>query len=186
MNNKLTIYKDNKIVEASYRLTLNEQRLVLACIGQVNSFEALAATNRFDVSVSDFSTLFGITEKRAYRELKSVINTLYERSITIMDERSVTGKATFRWISAKYHDLVKQTIGLRFSPDILPYLSKLESAFTKYQIQYVSGMKSVYSMRIYEMLVQWRTTKSVAITIASMRHQLQLDGKYPAFADIEA
>lgn len=38
---KLVIYKSNDIIEASYRLSLNEQRIVLACIGQINSKESL-------------------------------------------------------------------------------------------------------------------------------------------------
>ncbi len=45
MSSKLTIYKSNQIIEASYRLSLNEQRVILACISQVNSAEKLISLN---------------------------------------------------------------------------------------------------------------------------------------------
>ena len=50
MKNKdnLMVYKANQVVEASYKLTLNEQRVVLACIAQVHSREALLTTDEFE------------------------------------------------------------------------------------------------------------------------------------------
>ena len=51
MNNtssNLTVYKGNQIIEAGYKLSLNEQRVVLACIAQVHSKEALLTTDEFE------------------------------------------------------------------------------------------------------------------------------------------
>jgi Initiator Replication protein. len=64
MNNKnLTVYKDNQIIEAGYKLTLNEQRVVLACIAQVRSKDALLTTDRFELSAKDFAEFFWFPKK---------------------------------------------------------------------------------------------------------------------------
>jgi Initiator Replication protein. len=54
----LIVYKANEVIEASYKLSLNEQRVILACIAQVNSANALLATERFELSAKDFSNIF--------------------------------------------------------------------------------------------------------------------------------
>jgi hypothetical protein len=73
----LTVYKANEVIEAGYRLTLNEQRVVLACIAQVQSTEALLTTDRFELSAKDFAELFSVTEKRAYLALVEVAESLF-------------------------------------------------------------------------------------------------------------
>ena len=86
-NKNLTVYKANEVVEAGYKLTLNEQRVVLACIAQVNSAEKLLVTDEFELSAKDFAQLFSISEDRAYSELQSIAKTLYQRSVTIHNRK---------------------------------------------------------------------------------------------------
>ena len=63
MNHKnLTVCKANKVIEAGYKLSLNEQRVVLACIGQVDSTKKLLATDEFELSAKDFARLFSVSE----------------------------------------------------------------------------------------------------------------------------
>ena len=55
VDKKLTVYKANKVVEAGYRLTLNEQRVVLACISMINSNKPLTASDKFELSAKEFA-----------------------------------------------------------------------------------------------------------------------------------
>jgi hypothetical protein len=68
----LVICKANKIVEAGYKLSLNEQRVVLACIGQVNSTDELLATDEFELSAKDFAQIFSVSNENAYQALIDV------------------------------------------------------------------------------------------------------------------
>jgi hypothetical protein len=45
----LTVVKSNKVVEASYMLSLAEQRGLLACIAQIDSTAVLTEEYRFEV-----------------------------------------------------------------------------------------------------------------------------------------
>ena len=69
----LTVCKANKVIEAGYKLSLNEQRVVLACISQVNSVEELFKTDRFELTAKELSRLYGIEEDKAYQSLKEII-----------------------------------------------------------------------------------------------------------------
>ena len=71
-NNNLTVYKSNAVIQAGYQLTLNEQRVVLACIGLVDPRKELLVTDKFELSAKDFVTLFGVSEKNAYKALIEV------------------------------------------------------------------------------------------------------------------
>ena len=45
---KLVVVKSNKVIEASYRLSLSEQRIILACIGKMDSTEAYTNQDEFE------------------------------------------------------------------------------------------------------------------------------------------
>jgi plasmid replication initiation protein len=183
MKDKSLIYKDNRIIEASYRLTLKEQRIVLFCIRQINSNEPLTESKLFTISASEYSSVFGMTKDAAFREIKAAMDQLYERSIKVIDDSGKTDD--YRWISRKSVVMPAQTIGFRFATDIAPFLSNLKGRFTKYQFMNVRNMGSVFSIRIYEMLMQWKIKKTMIITIDQLKDRLQVSDKYPAFANVK-
>lgn len=182
MNNKSLIYKDNKIVEASYQLTLKEQRVVLMAISQIKSDEALKKNDECILSVASYAATFGIAEKSALKEIKEALDELFERRINVVLDSGK--KEKFRWVSKVTIDVKNNELGLRFSQDIIPFLTNLKGRFTKYQLSSVSDMKSVFSIRIYEMLMQWRTTKIVEVSIEKFKERLELVDKYPSIANL--
>lgn len=184
----LTVCKSNAVVEAGYKLSLNEQRAVLACVGQINSMEDLLKTDKFEVSAKDFARLFDISEDRAYGELKEIAKNLYQRSLTIYNpdpSRPKLTKIETRWISSIGYIPDEGKIVLCFAQDILPYLCGLKGAFTKYELKHIGNMNSVYAIRLYELLMQWRTTGKREIEIAWLKKQFQIEELYPDMADFK-
>lgn len=181
MNKNLTVCKANAVIEASYRLSLNEQRVVLACIGQVNSIDELLKTDEFELNAKEFSQLFDISEDRAYSELKEIAKNLYQRSLTIYNpdpKRPKLTKLETRWISSIGYVPDEGKIILTFAEKILPYLSGLKGSFTKYKLKHVGNMSSVYAIRLYELLIQWKTTSKREIEIEWLKKQFELDESY--------
>jgi plasmid replication initiation protein len=43
-------------------------------------------------------------------------------------------------------------------PAVVPLITRLEEQFTKYDIEQISGLSSAYAVRLYELLICWRTT----------------------------
>lgn len=185
---KLVVYKSNEVIEAGYKLSLNEQRTVLACIGQVNSKEELLKTDEFELSAKDFAKIFGVSDKTAYEALIEVTDSLFNRYIVINNpfphKPNITHLKT-RWISSIYYAENEGKITLCFAEKILPYLSQLEGTFTKYELKHIGNMTSIYAIRLYELLMQWKTIGKREIEIDWLRKQFEIENLYPAMCDFK-
>lgn len=189
MNHKeLTVCKSNKVVEACYRLTLNEQRVILACIAQVNSTMELLKTDRFELTAKDFAKLFNFSEDRSYSELQAVAKQLFHRYVIIENPKPENPKIKYtqtHWISGIDYVPDDGKIILRFAQDILPYLSKLRGEFTKYKLEYIGKMTSIYAIRLYELLAQWQSTGTREIELQWLKKRFQIEDKYEAIKDLK-
>ncbi len=183
MKDNILIYKDNRIIEASYRLSLVQQRLILLAISQINSVEVLNNNKIFIITASQYSSVFGIGKDAAFREMKKAIDELYKASVKVIVEKGSV--YDFRWISSKATVIANQSVEIRFTADIAPFLSNLKGSFTKYKFLNITGMSSVFSIRIYEWMMQWKIKKSVTVSIEQLKERLQIADKYPAFANLK-
>jgi len=179
-NDHLVVVKDNKIIEASYTLSLSEQRVLLACISQIDSKGTLQPENKFHVVASEIVDLMGLDRSNAYRDMKSAVDKLYNRSIKIDGEDS-----EMRWIYRKEYVKNEGKITLYFSPEIIPYLSQLSQKFTAYKLKYVAQFKSSYSIRLYEILVQWASVGLREVEVDWLREIFQVQDKYKTIKDFK-
>lgn len=178
----MVITKHNSLVEASYKLTLNEQRLVLLCISKLDSRKPLTKENLFTITVKEFAGMFGINEKTAYRDLENAAKDLYEQDIKTYDEKH---NFRFRWVyGIKYHhNEGKVTLG--FSPWVAPYLTSLHERFTRYSLKKISGLKSAYAIRLFEFLIQFKSTGKLLIGLDRFRDRLDIKNEYKRFCDLK-
>jgi plasmid replication initiation protein len=185
---KLTVYKANQVIEAGYRLTLNEQRVVLACIAQVNSKAALLVTDQFELSAKDFAKLFSVSEDRAYHALVEVTESLFNRYIVIdrpfPHDPTVTSLKT-RWISTIYYKADSGKVVLCFAQAMLPYLSELKGQFTRYDLEHIGKMTSIYAIRLYELLAQWQSVGKREVELDWLKQQFEIEDLYPDMCDLK-
>jgi len=180
---ELIAYKSNALIEASYKLTLQEQRLLLICIGKINPRDELNQ-KLFQVTSNDFYLAFpDMGKSNAERHLREAIDKLAERWIYIQNNNE---RRRIRWIQeeAEYFD-GEGKIEIVFSESIMPYLTQLQGQFTKIVIKNVSALKSVYSIRLYELLMQFKVIGDRLINLNDFRSMLGLDeDKYPSFKSL--
>jgi len=185
----LTVVKSNKVVEASYMLSLAEQRVLLACIAQIDSTAVLTEEYRFEVTAFGVADLAGLENlSNTYRDLKKASEKLYERSVIIddpdPDNPKITQRKT-RWISSIDYVPGEGKVVLRFALGIIPYLSQLSREFTKYKLKHVAKFESVYSIRLYELLVQWNSSGEREIEVEWLKNQFQVGEKYSRLVDLK-
>jgi plasmid replication initiation protein len=187
--NNLMVVKSNKVVEASYMLSLAEQRVLLCCIAQIDSTGVLTEDYRFEVTVLEFAKLVGIDNlSNTYRDLKTASEKLYERSVIIENPYPNNLKITqlkTRWISSIYYMPGEGKVVLCFAAGIIPYLSQLSREFTQYKLTHVTRFESVYSIRLYELLAQWISAGEREIEIDWFKRQFQVDDKYSRVVDLK-
>lgn len=188
---KELVVKSNRIVEASYRLTLNEQRIILYSIcrareEQKGLFPDLPVTITADTFVKQFPS---IGKSNVYGQMKDAMSALYSRSVTIHDTDPATGfprvKET-RWISEKAYIDGAGHIQVVFTPKVIEHITRLESEFTSYALEKVGNMTSAHAIRIYEMLAQHREIGIRELNLKWLRDALQIEPhEYKLTADFK-
>jgi plasmid replication initiation protein len=183
MKNELVV-KSNQVIEASYRLSVVEQRVILSAIAKIPKMCEVSDDEIYTVNVQDLQAL-GIHEKTAYRDLKEAVSRLYDRSISLtVGEGIEETLVKMRWVQEVRFTDGESAIGLRFSKPLLPFISNLKANFTQYLLSEVSKMQGAYSIRIYELLVQYKSVGGRLIEIDNLRVMLDLGKKYNLVKDL--
>jgi plasmid replication initiation protein len=174
------VTKANHLIEASYRITLQEKKLVLAALACCDSRREPKKT--ITISASDFAEVTGSDLSNAHRELYKAADRLYERSIKVSDPEQTE---EFRWIQSKAKKHKGEgKITLIWSDPILKYIGQLKEQFTSYRLGAVGRLQSVYSIRLYELLMQFNRTGDRVVNVSDFRERLELGDKYPQFRDL--
>lgn len=178
----LIAYKSNKLVEASYKLTLQEQRLLLVVIGKIDPRDN-TPKKTLTITASEFYQSFpSMGRQNAEAFLKEAIDRLWDRSIIIRDEEV---REEFRWVQHRAQYITGEAKAtITFSDAIMPYLTQLKGQFTRVVVKNVSRLSSAYSIRLYELLQQFRSTGDRMITVEDFRSMLGLQDKYSLFKDL--
>jgi len=179
--NKLIVTKSNALVEAGYRLSLDEQRLILLAIGKIESKDtALTSKDLFTISAKEFAIFTKGDTRNSYRAIQSASEDLFERRITFYEKDTGSVLVT-RWVSAVKYNENSGTVDLRFAPDVLPLLTQIKGYFTQYNLENISNLTSIHAIRIYEFCLQYISTGSRDLSLDEFKYFLGIEDQYPEF-----
>ena len=167
------VTKANALIEAPYNLTLNEQRLILACAAKLDGRKPMPRDAVFVLAADEFVDLFDIDPRYAYAEMEEATTRLYERDtcLPVGMVRRIEGSSRkrLRWVCMAEYKKGEGKVRLGFSPEIAPYLTMLHKRFTSYRLEDVAKLRSAYAIRLFEMLVQFADT---GVFLPAGRHGL--------------
>ena len=154
------VVKDNALIQASYTLDLAEQRLILLAIIEArNSGQGITHDSLLRIHASNYAKQFGVNDKTAYTVVKDASKGLFDRYVTYHDKNPKNGKdRSFhcRWVDKIGVEPDSGIVYMRFTSDVVPLITRLESHFTSYEIAEVANLTSIYAIRLYELIIQWR------------------------------
>jgi plasmid replication initiation protein len=188
-NKNELVVKSNRLVEASYRLTLAEQRIILLAIVEARrTGKGLNADDFVAIRATDYAAMFDLALNQAYEQIKEATKTLFRRYVVLYDTDPDSGKPRMievRWLSAAAYIDGAGTIQIRFATDMVPYITHLEAEFTRYKLEKVANMSSAYAIRLYELLIQWGSVGYREIELASFRKMLMVEYEYKSIKDLK-
>lgn len=142
------IRKSNELIEARYRLSITEQRLVLLLAAEIELNDS--DFKDYELKVSDFTSMFGLeTDKSVYEQVEQAADNLLGKIITLQEGHDVEKTA---WLSYVKYSKGSGMVKIRFDKSLKPYLLQLQGNFTQYNLKHVINFKSQYSIRLYELL----------------------------------
>ena len=189
----MKITKSNAIINSSYRLSLNEMRIVLYGLSHIDP-TAEEFPLEHEIHISELAKFFNIGEKDRgsfYDNIKyALITKFWERDFSYFDEE-INKIVKRRWLIEVTYGVNDGTLGYSYNPKIKKELQQLASRFTSYFLTNVADMKSAYSMRIYEIAVMYLNASGVAKAvftkeIEELKFVLDISDKYQQFFNFKA
>ena len=169
------VVKTNRLNQAFQVLTLAELHIVqLAIVDARETGTGFNSDTPLRLDALRYAEAFGTTRQNAYQRMKEAEDSLFNRRFSFYDEDGKLVKS--RWIQqVKYLD-DQGAIELVFTTAVVQGISRIDGVkefFTQYLLSQTAHLTSVYSARLYELIIQWKTTgKTPVFELNNFRDQL--------------
>ncbi|MGG0487005.1 replication initiation protein [Priestia aryabhattai] len=171
INIKNWVTKSNILIESTYKLSLQEQRILLIMASKVQPNDETLKTYRF--RAKDFIEIVGNKKGTGfYSYLKEIVNGLQTKILTIKEKGR---QRNYNWVITSIYEENEGYITLQFHPSLKYLFLELKEKFTSYQLENVVRLNSVYSIRIYELLKQYERLRKRELTLEELRHFLAIE-----------
>lgn len=185
----MLVVKDNALIGASYNLDVVEQRLILLAIVEARETgKGINANDALTVHASSYIEQFKVERHTAYTVLKEASKDLFSRQFTYQElsKKGNITTITSRWVSQIGYTDDEASVQLIFSPAVVPLITRLEERFTSYELSQVARLGSKYAMRLYELLIAWRSVGKLQVELQDLRNKLGLSAtEYKAMGDFK-
>lgn len=169
------IVKSNKLVHAIQSLTLSETRLIqLAIIDARETGQGLTPEHPLELNAERYAKAFNVSLDAAYLSLCEAEKTLFRRQFTIENDDGTLTKS--RWIQDANYRKGEGRILLTLTRVLIEQVTKIDgfaTYFTSYHLKQTANFKSVYAIRLYELLRQWKSCNVTPVfQLEKFREQL--------------
>lgn len=176
-----TIKQSNRLIEAKYKLTSQEQKLVIAICSQLDK----NATN-FDtirIKVADFANFCNIKSTNKYAEVRRIVMRLLDRKLLI--HKADGGWYGTHWLQSAEYIPAESVIEYRIDERLKPELLQLKAAYLDTAAQPLMEFKCDYSARIYFLLKKMLKIKEFEYDLDFIRERFQLSKSYQIFFNLK-
>ena len=181
-SNTSLVVQANKLVEARYKFSIIQTKIIHFLISQVRQEDEDFTTYR--LKVKDLAQVLGVADGSIYRKIKEETYDILKKPLVIKEP---DGDLQIGWLAkAKYYDK-KGYVDLSFHPDLKPYLLMIKEGYTKHYLTAVLNISSTYAVRIYVLLKQYEKLGERTITVDEFRDMLQLSSSaYDLYGNIKS
>ena len=173
------VVKSNDLINARYDWTALQQRMILLMIAQLEQGDEDFGIQR--ISIAELVDRSGLSSKAYYERAAEAAEVLLDQKIYVRTDAG-------RWRGYNLLSFVEPHpghINARFNPDMRPFLLQLKRRFTRYILGHVLRFQSPYSVRIYEMAMQFQDIGHRTLPLDELRETLDVASKYPRFYDFK-
>ena len=171
-----TVTQHNKLVRSRYSLTLSGKRLLMLAQSKINPQLPFNAGQQlaFKIHASDYKQVFDV--KNPYAELKKACRDLGKCLVWLSPTKF------FGWVDVCEYLPHEGAINIKFTPSASEYLSGLTTEISTFPLKETRHMRKFYSIRLYEMLMQFKNTGWMKISLDDLQKALEVNySLYSAF-----
>ena len=184
----------NSLVGGKQALKLNSAKLIRAAIMQIAKEDK--ELKPYIITISELAKLLNVTKSNIYRDIDSITDDILNNPVYVREETCNRGNKKVRWIKmpwvtrCEYHSDVG--IALKLNDELRPLLLNLQDHYTQYALDEILVMKSVYAIRLYELLqskimsrVLPKAGTNIELSIETIKECFGCEGKsYNIFSNL--
>ena len=186
------VYKDNKLNNANFgEFTHNDYQVFLhlvSKIGGVDEEGKYLQPNQLQrehiLTAKEFSEVFNTNIHHSYRLLNKACRKLMKTDLTLARNESAELWQINVCSTAKYNKK-EGRITIKFTDDIMPYLSQVHQKFVLYNLKEIANFNSVYTTRLYELIQQFKETGYIIKSIDQLRDIFAVGSKFKLYGDFK-
>ncbi|WP_074382624.1 replication initiation protein RepM [Acinetobacter pseudolwoffii] len=172
------VVKSNQLVQALQSLTLAETRVIqLAIVDARETGKGLDSATPLELNAARFAKAFNISNDAAYLALTEAEDSLFKRQFTILHDDGTSTKS--RWIQDANYRKGEGKILITFTRVVVEHVTRIdgvEQYFTSYYLKQTANFSSVYAIRLYELLMQWKSIYQTPVyELEKIRGQLGIE-----------
>jgi plasmid replication initiation protein len=175
MSNRQIVKQDYKLVNARYDLNLNEIKIILNAISEINIDDKDFQV--YKIKLRNISQeLENQSLARSYTRIKKFCEDLLKKPLYI--PRDHGGFLVVNWFASLEYISGSAEIEYEISPKLKPYLLELKERFVQYSLKYILPLKSTYSIKIYQLLKEYEKLKERTFELEELQMLLQVPESY--------
>lgn len=173
VNKKTLVVQSNRLLEAKYRLSVEEQKIIKILISQIQREDK--DFQDYEFRIKDLAELLGMNYDNPYVVIRGITKKLMTRVLEFHNLETET-LLQASWLSSAEYKHGQGTVSLCFDPKLKPLLLQLKSYFTKYELEQVLQFKGQYSIRFFEFRKSFigRNKKEAVFTLKELWDTLGL------------
>lgn len=168
--------QSNELIHARYEMTALQKKILLMLISRIQPDDDDFKPYR--IRARDFLEAAELQSTQIYGKLKVATEGLLSKVFSI---KKTTGILQITILSSAEYFEGRGVMELCFDPKLKPYLLQLKEQFTLVPLKQVLGLRSVYAIRIYEMLQQFKSTGYFITKVDDLKYKLNLEDKYRSY-----
>lgn len=155
----------NSLVGGRQALKLNSAKLIRAAIMQVVRDDT--ELKPYIITIKEMSDLLQVPASNIYRDIDDITDDILNNPVYIREENYTSGKKV-RWIKIPWVTRCEYNsdvgVAIKLNDELKPFLLNLKQQYTQYTLDSILVMKSVYSIRLYELIQSKIMTKMIPRT----------------------
>lgn len=170
MENSFKNAQISSIKQSTYKLSIDEKRLILSAIFSFNAQKKQCKT-------------VTIKEPDFYKTHKNAKNILLTRGIKVSHDNGEV--EDLRWLHRAKHCDKKQILELDFSAEMVAIFDILQLHFDEFQLVKIKEFKSNFSIKLYEKLMLENEKGYFSKDIEELKSVFGVSGNYEKWSDFQ-